>query len=229
MKRQRMIKTRNKRYCPLGVGCFFFAIAQAGLISSLNAHPHVYIEVRNAIVFDEQQHLVSIEVFWRFDEFYSAFAIQGLDTNNDGQYSSDELSSLLQDNLEEMGKTNFYTYTTVNGTAQSYKKAVDPQTFYEDGLLGMRFSLVLTTPVKVFGKTITIATYDPTYYIALDLAEQQPARLLGDNIDKCTMTIKRPDQSEPVNLDDSIATTNASIARSYAEQFASRISVKCSP
>lgn len=222
-----MSKIGKQRFARSLAASIAFIITLLGYTSTLNAHPHVWIEVRNAITLDDQQRIVSIEIYWRFDEFYSAFAIQGLDTNNDGKYSSQELTTLLQDNLDEMEKTNYYTQTTVNGEVQFYNKAARPEASYEDGLLSMRFSLVLKTPIDIKSKTISIATFDPTYYIALDLAEQQPATFLGGKSDKCAISIKRPDQSEPVYLDDAIATTDASLARTYAEQSASQIVITC--
>jgi len=225
----RMLNTKNKPVRSFLARGLIFVFCLFGYLPSLNAHPHVWIEVRNAITFDEAQRIVSIEVYWRFDEFYSAFAIQGLDTNDDGKYSPDELTVLLNDNLTEMAKTNYYTQTLVDGKPQSYTEAASPQVSFEDGLLSMSFSLVLTTPVQAVGAKINVSTFDPSYYIALDLAQQLPASLIGEKSNKCQFSIKRPEQSEPVNLDDSIATTNTELARSYALQFTSQILIKCDP
>jgi len=224
-----MTQTQYRRFTARLAKFMIFIFALSGSFSSLSAHPHVWIEVRNAITFDDKQQIVAIGVNWRFDEFYSAFAVQGLDTNNDGKYSPKELASLLEDNLKEMAKADYFTQTIVDGKVQPYSKAINPRVSFEDGLLSMQFSLILKTPVKTAGKIISISTYDPTYYIAMDLAEQQPVSILGVKTKRCGISIKRPQQSEPVTLNDSIATTDAQAALSYAQQFTSQIMIKCAP
>ena len=222
-----MINKLMSRRVKTCVGRAALILGLLGVNPALMAHPHVWIEVHNAITLDDQQRIISIEAYWRFDELYSAFAIQGLDANNDGIYSSKELHPILQDNLEEMQKTKFYTHMQVNDQAQSYGQVEKAETSFEDGYLIMRFSLPLLTPVATAENDIKIATYDPSYYIAMNLAEQQPASLLGPSIENCQVAIKRPRQAEAPYLEDSIATTETDVALKYALQFTAQISVKC--
>jgi len=63
-----MAQIQNRRFSTRLVGCMAFFGALSGSFSSLHAHPHVWIEVRNAITFNDKQQIVSIEVNWRFDE-----------------------------------------------------------------------------------------------------------------------------------------------------------------
>jgi ABC-type uncharacterized transport system substrate-binding protein len=47
--------------------------------------------VRSEILLNPDRQIVGIRHAWTFDEFYSAMAVQGLDTNGDGVYSAEEL------------------------------------------------------------------------------------------------------------------------------------------
>ena len=53
------------------------------------------------------------EHHWRFDEGFSAYALQGLDTDRDGKYSADELAPLARENVELLKDFDFFTSLSV--------------------------------------------------------------------------------------------------------------------
>ena len=71
-----------------------------GLTGAAMAHPHIFIDAKATLVFDDQGELASIHNSWTFDEAFSVWQIQGLDTNNDGITSSDEMQDLADENLK---------------------------------------------------------------------------------------------------------------------------------
>ena len=58
------------------------------------AHPHVQVQASASLLFSGTGQVIGIEHHWQFDEAYSAFAVQGLDTNKDGTISREELAGL---------------------------------------------------------------------------------------------------------------------------------------
>ncbi|KZM50688.1 DUF1007 family protein [Labrenzia sp. OB1] len=80
------------------------------LLTSVSAHPHVFVEARSRLVFDDQGHAVAVNHIFRFDDAFSAFAIQGFDTNGDGVYSREELSELAQVNVDSMADFGYFTF-----------------------------------------------------------------------------------------------------------------------
>lgn len=89
----------------------FFVIS--GLLASCVAafsHPHVFVEVRSKLVFDDKGHAVAVDNIFRFDDAFSAFAVQGFDTNGDGVYSRDELADLAKINIESMAEFGYFTF-----------------------------------------------------------------------------------------------------------------------
>jgi ABC-type nickel/cobalt efflux system permease component RcnA/ABC-type uncharacterized transport system substrate-binding protein len=74
------------------------------------AHPHVFVEARSKLVFDDQGQAVAIKHIFRFDDAFTAFAIQGFDTNQDGVYSRDELAELAKVNIESMADFGYFTF-----------------------------------------------------------------------------------------------------------------------
>ncbi len=74
----------------------------SGAATSLAAHPHVWATVRSEIVFGPDQKITGIRHAWTFDEFYTAMAVEGLDTDKDGTYSKEELAPLAKVNVESL-------------------------------------------------------------------------------------------------------------------------------
>ena len=74
------------------------------------AHPHVFIEAKAEIVYDGKGNVVAIRHHWRFDDAFSAFAIQGLDANGDGKYTREELSELADVNINSLKDWGYFTF-----------------------------------------------------------------------------------------------------------------------
>ena len=80
------------------------------VLSGALAHPHVFVEARSKLVFDDAGMAVALQQNFRFDEAFSAFAIQGFDTNGDGHYSREELAELAKVNVESMADFGYFTF-----------------------------------------------------------------------------------------------------------------------
>lgn len=79
-------------------------------VSGARAHPHVFVEARSRLIVDDQGMARSLEHVFRFDDAYSAFALQGFDANEDGQYSRDELAELAKVNIDSMAEFGYFTF-----------------------------------------------------------------------------------------------------------------------
>lgn len=73
------------------------------------AHPHVWVKVETTVLFNNGT-ITGLQQKWTFDEFYTLMAVQGLDTNNDGVYSRDELAELAKVNIDALTQFGFYTH-----------------------------------------------------------------------------------------------------------------------
>ncbi len=77
----------------LSLGLVAFACLAA---AEATAHPHVWIDARVEVKFQEEGQIRALDVTWTFDEIYSLFAVEGLDSNEDGNFESSELAPLVQ-------------------------------------------------------------------------------------------------------------------------------------
>lgn len=107
-----MIPVRNlsdlflKLHGWIGLALGLLLISVAGAI----AHPHVFVEARSKLVFDDNGQAVAVNHVFRFDDAFTAFAIQGFDKNGDGIYSREELSELADVNIESMADFGYFTF-----------------------------------------------------------------------------------------------------------------------
>ena len=65
------------------------------------------------MVFDDKGRIAAIRHHWLFDEEFSAYALQGLDTNRDGKYSAEELKPLAKENVESLKDYDYFTFLSV--------------------------------------------------------------------------------------------------------------------
>lgn len=90
------------------------ALSAVGLTGPAVAHPHVWVAVETTVVYDKGT-IIGLRHKWTFDELYTAMAIEGLDKNNDGIYSREELSELAKVNLESLKEFDYFTQMRLAG------------------------------------------------------------------------------------------------------------------
>ncbi|MCW2306040.1 HoxN/HupN/NixA family nickel/cobalt transporter [Rhodobium gokarnense] len=102
----------RSRHPALVAAALLIAIAASlvALARPALAHPHVFIEAKAEIVYDGKGNVVAIRHHWRFDDAFSAFAIQGLDTNGDGEYTREELADLADVNVNSLKDWGYFTF-----------------------------------------------------------------------------------------------------------------------
>jgi ABC-type uncharacterized transport system substrate-binding protein len=212
--------TRSRNHFSLAV---MTAVLVPAAAAPAAAHPHVWITVESTVLY-EQGSIAAIRHRWTFDEFYTAMAIQGLDTNNDGTYDRNELAELTKVNLDGLKEFAFFTpikladhaleigeprdayleYAEIAARGESEPVPSDQSKgkgsnskpgvigrvqgwFSGDGksdktaakpkALSLHFTLPLKQPVLAEAPGFTFSVSDPTFFIAFELAKDNPVTL----------------------------------------------------
>lgn len=183
------------------------------------AHPHVWIEARNEVVFDAEQRVAALRVFWRFDEFYSLFAVEGLDGNGDGRVDPAELQPLADLNVTSLQPYDYFTEVLGDGETLAFGAARGQESHYENGILSLTFEIPLAEPVDPRRVQVRFRSFDPTFYIAIEPAPQNAARLAGRAPDACRIVVEENSPPEQLSLSEADfleSATSQAIGRLYA-------------
>ena len=210
-------------------------LAFAGSVAfspTVDAHPHVWATVRSEIVFGPNHQITGIRHAWTFDEFYTAMAIEGLDTNKDGVYSKEELQPLAKVNVESLKDFDYFTFVHLEGEDDKMlplKPPVDYWVEYEKSVLTLHFTLPLEKPVDPHGKPVEVDVYDPSFFVAFGFATEKPVTLAGADTKGCVAEITLPD---PETTADAKALTESFFSQlgpnsNFGSQFAQTVTVKC--
>ncbi len=98
---------------------------------------------------------------WTFDDMFSTYALQGIETKTKGVYTREELAPLAQTNVESLKEFAFFTFAKADGKKQR-NSTIRSTTISStrDAALTLHFTLPLKTPVKA--KQLALEVFDPS-------------------------------------------------------------------
>ncbi|MCB1476430.1 MAG: DUF1007 family protein [Rhodobiaceae bacterium] len=169
------------------------ALAAMLFAGTASAHPHVWVTVSGSVEIDAQGAVKAVHYRWTFDEAYSAFAIQGLDTDADGKLTREELQPLAEVNAQSLNEYGYFT-NPVRGDVSLLNAFNDPVDFWLDWngqQLTLNFTLPAGDPFEVRSAPIAIEVFDPTYFVSFDFAEGDAMPLAPGAPAGCSARLER--------------------------------------
>lgn len=175
----------------IGLNVLAMAALWLGLAAPAQAHPHVFVSARAEIVYAPDGSVKALKHIWSFDEGYSAYMVQGLDKNNDGKLTPDELAELAKVNMESLPDVGFFTVAKANGRQQEFGPPSDASLAFENKILTLSFTLPLKSPPHA-NRSFGIEIGDPTYFVAFNIVEAADAVTTRDAPKGCIVRVARP-------------------------------------
>jgi ABC-type uncharacterized transport system substrate-binding protein len=206
--------------------------ALAGLVmacSPASAHPHVWVTVKSELVYAPDGAVTGVRHAWTFDDMFSVFATQGIESKKKGQFTREELAPLAEVNVGSLKEYDFFTYATANGKPVEFN---EPAAGYflefnpKDTVLTLHFTLPLKSPVKA--KDLTIEVFDREFFVDFSFAEKNPVKLVGAPA-QCKLSILNPDQmnSDLSTRLSQLGADQRDPTLTIGSEYANKIVVKC--
>jgi len=197
----------------------FFVATQA------QAHPHVWVTMKSEVVYGADGTATGIRHAWTFDDMFSTFATQGLESKEKGKFTREELAPLAEVNVTSLKEFDYFTRARLNGKNAELNAPVDYYLEFKDGLLTLNFTLPFKAPAKA--QSVDVEVYDGTYFVDFSMAEKDPVKVTGGAA-TCKVAISRPGEAPAAQskLGESFF-NNLGASSDFGAKFANKFSVSC--
>ena len=190
------------------------------------AHPHVWVTMKSELVYAPDGRITGIRHAWSFDDMFSTFALQGMESKEKGKFTREELAPLAKVNVDSLKEYDYFTYATADGAkVELTDPTSDYWLDYTDQVLTLNFTLPFKVPVKA--KELQLEIYDPTIFVDFSWAKDDPVGLVG--APHCKGDVVKPrDMSfaEGKKLSE-IPADQKNTTMAWGAQFAHKILVHC--
>ncbi|AJA60349.1 MULTISPECIES: DUF1007 family protein [Bradyrhizobium] len=188
------------------------------------AHPHVWITATSELLYAADGSITGVRHAWTFDDMFSAYALQGLESKTKGAYTREELGPLAQTNVESLKEYAYFTFARADGKKERFNEPVDYFLDYKDTVLTLHFTLPLKNPVKP--KQLVLEVFDRSYFIDFQMAKDNPVKLVGAPAG-CQMKLDRPSDGSAAAQKLNEQTFLNGENSNFGMMFANKITVDC--
>ncbi len=165
-------------------------VALLAVGTAAHAHPHVWIIASSELICAPDGSVTGVRHNWTFDDMFSTYALQGIETESKGSYSREQLAPLAQTNVESLKEFGFFTFARADGKKAKFLEPIDYYLDYKEPTLTLHFTLPLKSPVT--SKELSVEMYDPTYFVEFSFRDNDPVKLVGAP-PACRVRLQRPD------------------------------------
>ena len=204
--------------------------------SAAIAHPHLWTEMRSQLIVSDAGLVTGLRVQWKTDKTYARDALDGFTADTDGNYSTEDLKKLTDENLSALADYGYFVFIRFGGEKQKISNAVDGEQSYnaKEGRLTLIFTVPLDVPLDPNKGTITVKIYDPDFFIAFDYVEEKPLLISKPLSSGCSAIL------QPVPKDTKLEETRLMLsskdkswkpdqAEDFGGLFAQAVEIKCTP
>ena len=138
-----------------------------------SAHPHVFIDNRIEVFFNEEG-LKGFNHEWTFDEMFSSTIIQEFDLNTDGKFGEEEIKKVEKGAFSNLKEYNYFTDIKINGHQFKIQTIKDFYAEIDSGVMVYDFFIPCEVAGTLENQEVKISVFDPTYFVQVLLAAEDP-------------------------------------------------------
>ncbi|MBC6439765.1 MAG: DUF1007 family protein [Rhodospirillales bacterium] len=209
----------QRAYAGFIAGLLLIAIGRA------EAHPHAWIDLVSAPVFNDAGEITGIEQTWTFDIYYSLFIVEELKA--EGGVTQAGLQDVADENMMTLEPFRYFNDVRIGSHSLALGIAEGAVTGIAGERIWMRFTVPLEQPIDPRDDAIRYAIFDPTYFAEMLHVEGEPISLAGGAPSGCDTDLIAPEPTpEAVGLVAALD-INATAPDNLGELFAEWIAVDC--
>ena len=167
-----------------------------GMAGPAAAHPHVFIDAR-AVFHMKKGRVVAITQHWTFDSVFGGVVIHAFDRNRDGKLDPGEAALVRRGAFDALKDFNYFTVVRIGDEELKLEKVSGFSAAVKDGRLVYEFTVTLPRPIDLQSGSPAFLFLDKTYFVAVDLAKQNPVTFAGAAPAGCK-TVFRDDFENPI-------------------------------
>jgi len=191
------------------------------------AHPHVWTDITVEILFDDAKKITGLRQIWLFDDFYTAFAVEGIEIDGDGNPDQNKLNEILQVNMKNLKEYNYFTRVWLKDTPLKLKPVTNMATQMKGNRLEMTFITSLDASVPLPSSSFSYSIFDPTYYIEMLHTNTEKPVLLSGAPKGCTYALSPPNPDPSDVAQASLLDTSMRGETGLGIFFAERVNLTC--
>lgn len=214
-------KLYKTRIALLGIACLLCS-------NAVLAHPHNWIDLRTQINIDERGYLTGFSQHWSFDQFFSMISYAEL--MNEYNDEPIGLASTAMKMVANVAPDSYLSELKVAGEVIPLpvpkRYTLESVSVNGSPILVLKMNFILKEPKLVKGKSITLQTFEPTYFVAMNYPSQEHVRVASNAL-HCTAQLIRATPSEELIDYATSLDRNVKETQGLGDDFAERVAIQC--
>ncbi|MEP0942494.1 MAG: DUF1007 family protein [Rhizobiaceae bacterium] len=217
------LKLKNLAPALLSLSCAFALLQPA----PAQAHPHEFVTMEVTAKFDFDGNVSGLTYNWAFDEFFTAYAVDGQDQNKNGVAEQNELNALLDEILGNIQVINYFTVFDKKAAVPKLAKAQPLAATLKERQLQLSFYVPFKAAVSLEKTPLRFSIYDDEFYIAMNFEPKSYGKIVPATIDNCTAGVDLADPDEDVMAFASSLGRDENSGGGLGASFAEWVTIKC--
>ena len=189
--------------------------------SSLQAHPHHWIDVFAEWQFDRKGLISGVKLRWIFDDYYSVLLV------DDAATTGEKLQATLNKILSNTAKHHYFLKIEHKGGEARLGTHEQASIGVRDHRIEIEFLLPIAVPLDPKHSDIVYRIAEPSYYFEMLHAEQEQAIVLHNAPQACGYRLEPPKPDAALVAYAASLGINESGGDSLGIQFAEKVTIRC--
>ena len=214
---------RDMRAPTSAIVAALFAVAA---IRPAYSHPHEFVEMWTEVQMDGTK-ATAMRYRWRFDEFFSAYALEPADPDGDGKVEQAEIEKVHAQILTNIQPIDYFTRFEEKSLQPKLGTATPLATRLVGRQLEIEFTVPFQSPVDLSEKQLVYAIYDNEFYIAMNHSVDDIAVQIKGAAKGCSSKMEEANPDEDVREFASSLGKDESGGQDLGINFAEWVVISC--